>query len=99
MTEYEAVIEVCVRRMAEIVGKRRAVERARSVDGLAITDEGTVEAVDREGRAVLGDLVDAFGTVGGDLVPTIVAGVIADEFDVREIDLPDRLAVEIERAV
>lgn len=93
------VVQLCVDRMVELVGRERAVELARSADGLELTDEGELESVTVDGPTALDRLVVAFEPVGGDLVSTLLAGVIASEFDVRRVDLPDRLAVEIERAV
>jgi len=72
---------------------------ARSADGIVLSDEGEIERLTVDGPTALGRLVVAFEPVGGDLVSTLLAGVIASEFDVRHVDLPDRLAVEIERAV
>jgi len=93
------VVQLCVDRMAELVGRGRALEFARSADGIVLSDEGEIERLTVDGPTALGRLVVAFEPVGGDLVSTLLAGVIASEFDVRHVDLPDRLAVEIERAV
>ncbi|WP_424016845.1 HalOD1 output domain-containing protein [Halorientalis pallida] len=87
MTSYERLAERLIETQRTMIGKR-AVDIARSVDGLSITDDGAVEDVVDDDRTVLDDLVRSYTDVMGDSARTRLTEV-ASEYD--DLTLPATL--------
>ncbi len=87
MTSYERLAERLIETQRTVIGKR-AVDIARSVDGLSITDDGAVEAVVGDEHTVLDDLVRSYVDVMGDSARTRLTDV-ASEYD--DLTLPETL--------
>lgn len=86
---YETLIEDLIESQAGIIGKE-AINVARGIDGLQMTDDGSVERVDGDPVAVVDALVSAYvDDLGGAATVTMkkVAGGYADE-----LDLPTAIA-------
>lgn len=86
---YEALIEDLVSSQADIIGKE-AINVARGIDGLEVTDDGSIERIDGDPIAVVDALVSAYvDDLGGAATVTMkgVAGSYADE-----LDLPTAIA-------
>lgn len=88
---YVAVIQAAVDREKEVVGPVEAVERARDVEGLSLDDDGAVLGLERDGKAVLGDLVDVYVRATGDVAAFIIARRI-ENLPERDLDMPENLA-------
>lgn len=80
MTSYERLAERLIETQRTMIGKR-AVDIARSVDGLSITDDGAVEDVADDDRMVLDDLVRAYTDVMGDSARTRLTDVASEYED------------------
>lgn len=89
---YTALIQAAIDRETDILGPEDAIECADSVDGLVVDDDGTVVAVERDGRAVLGDLVGAYVVTAGDVAAFLIARRLENMCDREEVDLPENLA-------
>ncbi len=87
MTSYERLAERLIETQRTMIGKR-AVDIARSVDGLSITDDGAVEDVADDDRTVLDDLVRSYVDVMGDSARTRLTDV-ASEYE--DLTLPATL--------
>jgi hypothetical protein len=87
MTSYERLAERLIETQRTMIGKR-AVDIARSVDGLSVTDDGAVADVDDDDRTVLDELVRAYTDVMGDSARTRLTEV-ASEYD--DLTLPATL--------
>ena len=87
MTSYERLAERLIETERTMIGKR-AVDVARSVDGLTITDDGAVANVANDQRAVVDDLVRAYVDVMGESARRRLTDV-ASEYD--DLELPATL--------
>lgn len=90
---YEMLIEAAIDRERDVIGEE-AIERARSIDGLGVDDDGTVDAVDRDGKAVLGELIDEYVAASGDVAAFLIARRI-ENLPHDELELPDNLAAHL----
>jgi len=85
---YEALIEDMVAAQADIFGAA-AVEMAQGVEGLALDESGAVERLERDGVAVVDDLVSTYvADLGG--AATVTLKSAADDHADR-VDLPTAL--------
>jgi hypothetical protein len=87
MTSYERLAERLIETQRTMIGKR-AVDIARSVEGLSVTDDGAVADVEADDRTVLDELVRAYVDVMGDSARTRLTEV-ASEYD--DLTLPETL--------
>ncbi|MFB6083783.1 MAG: HalOD1 output domain-containing protein [Halorientalis sp.] len=87
MTSYERLAERLIETQRTMIGKR-AVDVARSVEGLTITDDGAVEDVVDDDRTVLDDLVRSYVDVMGESARTRLTDVASEYDDLR---LPETL--------
>ncbi|NUB89969.1 hypothetical protein HTZ84_18170 [Haloterrigena sp. SYSU A558-1] len=89
---YTVLIQAAIDREKDILGPADAIECADSVDGLVVDGDGTVVDVERDGRAVLGDLVGAYVATAGDVAAFLIARRLENMCDREEVDLPENLA-------
>ena len=89
---YTALIQAAIDREKDILGPDDAIECADSIDGLVVDGDGTVIAVERDGRAVLGDLVGTYVATAGDVAAFLIARRLENMCTREEIDLPENLA-------
>lgn len=94
MTSYEDIITAAIKREIDILGEDVALRRARAVDGLTVSDDGTVTGIDRAGKDVLGDLVDTYVEYAGSVSATLIARSISN-MDLGGIELPENLAERV----
>ncbi|WP_084802595.1 HalOD1 output domain-containing protein [Halorientalis sp. IM1011] len=87
MTSYERLAERLIETQRTMIGKR-AVDIARSVEGLSVTDDGAVETVVDDDRTVLDELVLAYTDVMGESARTRLTDV-ASEYE--DLTLPETL--------
>lgn len=87
MSSYERLAERLIETQRTMLGKR-AVDIARAVDGIDVTDDGQVADVADDDRAHVGALVDAYVDVMGVTAQTRLTEV-ASEYD--DLVLPERL--------
>ncbi|WP_136717428.1 hypothetical protein [Halorientalis salina] len=87
MSSYERLAERLIETQRTMLGKR-AVDIARSVEGIDVTDDGQVAQVAEDDRAVVGDLVAAYVDVMGVTARTRLTEV-AREYD--DLVLPANL--------
>ncbi len=99
MTGYEEIIELSIRRMAEVVGKHMAVGRAQQIEGVTVDDEGSVADLDDDGKAVLERLVDSYIEMAGEIPAALIASAIREEYDVERLDLPENVSKELDSVV
>jgi hypothetical protein len=87
MTSYERLAERLIETQRTMIG-RRAVDIARSVDGLSVTDDGAVADIADDDRTVIDELVESYTDVMGDSARTRLTDV-ASEYD--DLTLPETL--------
>ncbi len=90
MTTYTDAIEAAISREKEILGADAAVQAAQDTEGLSVDEDGRVTAIEEEGKAVLGRLVEEYKEEGGSLAVTLIARHLRD-VGADDIDLPDIL--------
>lgn len=90
---YDALIEAAIDRERDIIGDE-AVDRARSIDGLDVDDDGSVRSLDRDGKAALGDLVDGYVAASGDVAAFLIARRI-ENVPHDDLELPANLAAHV----
>lgn len=90
MTSYEDLITAAVKKEMSVVGADIAVQEANAVTGLEVDAEGDIVMMDREGKAVLTDLVDQYIDLGGPVSAMFIVRAIED-MDLTVIDLPATL--------
>ncbi|WP_255681807.1 hypothetical protein [Natrinema sp. SYSU A 869] len=89
---YTALIQAAIDRETDILGPDDAIECADSVDGLVVDGDGTVIDVERDEKAVLSDLVDAYVATAGDVAAFLIARRLENMCDPESVELPDNLA-------
>lgn len=89
-TGYDDLIRAAIEREADVLGLEDAVQRANAVDGLSVSDDGTEVTLTGDGKAVLGDLVDAYVDASGDVAAFLIARRV-ENIPNADLDLPDNL--------
>ena len=87
MSSYERLAERLIETQRTMLGKR-AVDIARAVDGIDVTDDGQVADIRDDDRAVIGALVDSYVDVMGVTAQTRLTEV-AREYE--DLVLPENL--------
>src|SRR6056297_3550300 len=87
MSSYERLAERLIETQRTMLGKR-AVDIARSVEGIEVTDDGQVANVADDDRAIVGALVDSYVDVMGVTAQTRLTEV-AQEYE--DLILPANL--------
>lgn len=90
--DYGTLIQAAIDREKDILGADDAIECADSVDGLIVDADGTVVDVERDGKAVLGDLVGAYVATTGDVAAFLIARRLENMCDRERVELPENLA-------
>lgn len=92
-SDFETLIEAAIDRERDVMGEQ-AIAVARSVEGLTVADDGSVDAVDGDGKRVLGDLVDSYVAASGDVAAFLIARRI-ENVPHGGLDLPENLAAHL----
>jgi hypothetical protein len=90
---YVVLVEAAIQREMDVMGDGRALDCARSVEGVTIAGDGTgtVQSLDRPGEAVLGDLVEAYTRMSGDVAAFLIARRIENCPESEAVELPSIL--------
>lgn len=91
MATYRDLIEAAIDRETDILGQGYAVKTARTVDGIEVADDGSVESLSGDGKDVLEALVEAYKEECGQAAVTLIAKRLAKE-GADDLDLPEILA-------
>ncbi len=91
MSTYEDMITEAIERETELITRDVAVRHANTVDGLDLDEQGTIKSLDRPGKDVLHDLVEAFREIQGHAAATLIAYRLRKTFDLDKVDLPDNI--------
>lgn len=91
MASYEDAIEVAVRSEMQVVGDGVAVNAARTVDGLTVADDGSVEELSEPGGAVLQRLVEVYIEKFGEVSASLIARKLESELDLSDLQLPPQI--------
>ena len=75
--EYKEILTEIIKKQALILGPNMAVLKARGVEGLAVTDDGTVTDIQSGEQETLQKLIDAYVSLSGDIVRNAVNSVFA----------------------
>ena len=86
---YDSLAEDLIAAQRDLLGDG-ATDVARGVDGLVITDDGSVEAIHGDPVAVVGDLAAAYEDALGAVARATTQSVADDYRD--ELELPRTLA-------
>ena len=88
------LVEAAIQREMDVLGDEQAVALARDIDGLAVADDGSVTAIDRDGIEILAALVDAYVEASGDVAAFVIARRLANM-----VEEPERLPENVARHV
>ncbi|MFB6208305.1 MAG: hypothetical protein ABEJ69_03070 [Candidatus Nanohaloarchaea archaeon] len=87
--EYRELAEEIIKHEATALGMENAVKLARDVDGIKVSDDGTVTRFSGD-KETIGSLADVYiGKLGNPARVSIKTNVASN---VQELDLPDNLA-------
>ena len=73
--DYKELLSEVIAKQAIILGPDIAVLKARSVEGLSVTDDGTVKSIDGNPDDVLEHLIDAYVALSGQIVKNALVSV------------------------
>lgn len=90
MSEYREAIETAIDKEKDVLGRKTALQVAENVSGLEVDEDGEVQELAGEARAVLDDLVESYQDVGGSVSASLIAKRLKKE-DLDDLELPDRL--------
>lgn len=74
-TTYTSLISDVISKQATILGPDIAVIKARSIAGLKVKDDGTVESVQGDPKQILESLIDAYVQLSGQIVKSTLQSV------------------------
>ena len=89
--DLKDLTQIAVDKEAELSSDALAARQADKVEGIEVSEDGTVESVDGDKIEVLQMLIEKFEEMMGD----VAANLIAQEMKKKEVDkseLPDELA-------
>lgn len=88
------LVEAAIQREMDVLGDEQAVCLAREIQGLSVADDGSVTELERDGTAILSDLVDAYVEASGDVAAFVIARRLANM-----VEEPDRLPENVAQHV
>ena len=80
--DYKKLIAEIIQKQVDILGSDIAVQKAKNVAGLKISDSGEVEDLIGDAPVVLQKLVDEYISLSGEIVKNILGPVFAKYPDV-----------------
>ena len=80
--DYKKLIAEIIQKQVDILGSDIAVQKAKNVAGLKVSDSGEVEDLIGDAPVVLQKLVDEYISLSGEIVKNILGPVFAKYPDV-----------------
>lgn len=75
--EFKQIITEIIKKQSVILGPQIAILKARNIQGLKISDDGTVSDVDGNGQEILQRLIEEYVALSGEIVKNTVNSVFA----------------------
>jgi hypothetical protein len=75
--EFKQIITEIIKKQSVILGPQIAILKARNVQGLKVSDDGTVSDVDGNGQEILQRLIEEYVALSGEIVKNTVNSVFA----------------------
>jgi hypothetical protein len=75
--EFKQIITEIIKKQSVILGPQIAILKARNVQGLKVSDDGTVSDVDGNGQEILQRLIEEYVALSGEIVKNTVDSVFA----------------------
>lgn len=75
--EFKQIITEIIKKQSVILGPQIAILKARNVQGLKVSDDGTVSDVDGNGQVILQQLIEEYVALSGEIVKNTVNSVFA----------------------
>jgi len=85
-TRYVAIISEIIARQSIILGPDIAILKARSVNGLQVSDDGKVINIEGEGNVVLQQLVNAYVELSGMIVKNAMSSIFEKYPDINKVE-------------
>jgi hypothetical protein len=85
-TRYVAIISEIIARQSIILGPDIAILKARSVNGLKVSDDGKVLDIEGEGNIVLQQLVNAYVELSGMIVKNAMSSIFDKYPDINKVE-------------
>jgi len=73
--DYIKLINEIIQKQSDILGPDIAIQKAKNVSGLFVSDTGEVEELKGEATAVLQDLVNEYIALSGQIVKNVLSPV------------------------
>jgi hypothetical protein len=89
--DVKKLVQIAVDKEAELSSEELAARQADKVEGLEVSEDGTVESVEGEKSEILQQLIENFEEMMGD----VAASLIAQEMKKNDVDpsgIPEELA-------
>lgn len=89
--DAEELTQIAIDKEAELSSEELAARQADKVEGLEVTEDGTVESVDGDKSEILQHLIENFEEMMGDVAANLIAQEMKKN-DVEASELPEELA-------
>jgi len=83
--DYKKLITEIINKQADLLGPDIAVRKANNVEGLKVSDEGTIQSIKGQPEEILQKLVDEYISLSGAIVKNILGPVFAKYPDIKLI--------------
>lgn len=87
----EEIVKLAVKRQSELSNEQLAIRQANQVEGLEISEDGEVEALDGDKVEIVGRVVEKYKEMMGDVAANLIAEEMKDN-DVESPELPEELS-------
>ncbi len=75
--EYKTLISEIIKKQSVILGPQIAVMKARSIEGLVVTDDGAVTDITQDPKIILQKLVNSYVELSGEIVKNALSSIFS----------------------
>jgi hypothetical protein len=84
--DYKHLLSEIIRKQIDILGPEIAIQKARGISALKVSEEGTVESISGDPARALQDLVNVYISLSGEIVKNILTPVF-EKYPEIKLDL------------
>lgn len=87
----EEIVKLAVKKQSELSNEQLAIRQANQVEGLDLSEEGDVKALDGDKVEIVAKLVEKYEEMMGDVAANLIAEEMKNN-DVEASELPEELS-------
>lgn len=87
----EEIVKLAVKKQSELSNEQLAIRQANQVEGLDLSEEGDVKALDGDKVEIVAKLVEKYEEMMGDVAVNLIAEEMKNN-DVEASELPEELS-------